>query len=281
MNRKLALSLPLLALLCFAMVGQTLGQTRTCGVDVDDYFFYHMKAYWNSSNSQAIVPSDLAIWNDTMSYKITVSYVQGTNVTTEDLWSFNNGSATPSVVVQDIATGEQYLMYGLIRDNIVGANLQKGDMLFAEASDQRKINDTVIIDYGAVNRETNMVSFSYPILSDNNITIGGFGSRVDYYDKETGVLIGRNEKIVMATGETTSIVLSAVQTNRWSITDAPQFVTPEPSDEPTASGSIKLFGADISMPVLAGIIAAVVIVAVVVPIILIKTKKNKKKKYRR
>ena len=273
MNRKQALIFLLLAVLCVFAVGQTLGQTRTPGVNADDTFVYITKAYWYSNNSQSSVPGELLSWNQTQSYEITVSYVTGTNVTTDEFWSFINGTSRTTVVSQDITSGTNYFMWGAISENIVCANLEKGDSLYSSGNDLRRINETVIVDYGTVERETNSVSFSQPIL-DEFYQVVGVINRVDYYDKETGMLVGRYENTV-APGEDASIAISVAQTNRWAITQAASIVTQTPDETPQSNGF------NISLPVLAGIITAVVLAAIVVPLFVYRSRRNRKKRYRR
>jgi hypothetical protein len=282
MKKKQAVSILLLALICFAMMGQTLGQTRVSGVNENDFFTYIIKAYWNSSNSQAIVPEDLIRLNSTRAYNVTVSRVKGLNVTTEEVWRLGNGTDSPAIVVQDLSSGNQYLMLGLIREDIVSANLGVNDLLYSTGNDPRRINETVTIDYGNVNRATNIVTFSYPITNDPNIVVGN-GYTTDYFDKDTGALVGRREDSITS-GENTILVVTLVDTNRWSITAPSSIVTPTPTETTTAnsptSGFVELFGLNVPVPLLAGAVIAVAII-VAVPLVFFKTRKGKKKRFRR
>jgi hypothetical protein len=277
MNRKLALTVPLLFLLCFGVIGQVWGQTRAPGVVYGDYFLYQVRAYYMSSNQSADVPVDLLMWNQTVSYKITVSAVIDTNVTTEDMASFANGTQTPTVVIRDTNSGAEYLLLGLISEDLICANLTPNDSLYGSGNDQRRINGTISMNYGAVKRDANSVSFDYPVLDDSN-NIVGISSRLDYYDKATGALVFRYENTVSA-GENVTIVASLKETNLWAITGPLQMVTPTPSAAPISS-TIQIFGVTVPIAALAGIIVVVAIV-VIVPIVVINSRKNKKKRRHR
>jgi hypothetical protein len=277
MNRKLAFTLPLLVLLCMSFAGNALAQERVPGVASEDYFTYHMRAYYANVNRNAPVPSDLALWNTTLSYEVKVSGFEATNITTEDKVTFANGTVSPAVIVQDIASGRQLFMRGLLVENFIGANLSPNDIVFpAEVGDLRKVNSTIILDYGATTRDTNTVSFVYPLMSDENEYIGD-GTRVDHFDKATGVLVGRYENTLTET-ENITITMSLQQTNRWVITKTAQIVDP---DAPDNSGMIQIFGVNVSLPLLIGVVAVVLVVfVVIVPWVVLKSRRNRRRHHR-
>jgi hypothetical protein len=282
MNNKLVTALLLLALLVFASAGQTLAQTRVPGVQTNDNFLYGMISYWSSSDPYATVPSDLQVVNSTRSYNCTIANVNGSIVNSEDYWQFVNGTNTPAAVVQNVSSGQQYLMKGLV--SIVCANLNVNDKLYDSAYDQRKINETVNIDYGTVQRDANaVISTNIPILNDSNSSIIGYGKTASYFDKETGILVIKADSTIEIR-ENVTIVMILSNTNRWPITSIPKIapVTPTPSETSTATpGGIQIFGFTTQPLTLILIIAAITVVAVVVPVMLRRTHKRARRKRRR
>jgi hypothetical protein len=254
MNRKLTIALSLLVLLGFSLVTQTLAQTRVPGVFEGNYFTYTITAFWSSTSLGATVPSDLLAINDTFWYNCTVLEVSGSNVSTNDVWHYVNGTENTAVVVQDVDSGASFVMKGLI--NITGANLGANDPLYPSVNDSSRINQTISIDYGSGKRDTNAVVFSYP----------GSGTKAYYFDKATGMLVARSENSVDSGGNV-SIVILLANTNRWLITAAPSIVSPT-SSPPTSD-------------TLVAIITVIIVAAVVAPLVLYKTRRNRKKKHRR
>jgi hypothetical protein len=277
MNRKLALTLSLLVLLCIGFAGQAPVQARALGVSVDDYFLYHVKGYYSTVSGTGTAPSDVLAWNTTNYYKVTISGIMNTNVTTEDRISFTNGTTTPAVISQNAESGEMFFMKAVISENIVCANLSVGDPMYPTASnDPRKVNSTISIDYGAVTRDINTVSFTYPVLDDYNRQIGEV-DRIDYFDKATGALTGRYESTLTAT-ENVTITVSLHETSLWPITDTPQIVTTGQPSSPD-SDMVQLFGFNISLPVLIGVVAAVLVVCmVVVPWVVLKSRRGRRRR---
>jgi len=253
-----------------------LAEQRVPGVASEDYFKYHVRAYYVNKDAHAAVPNDLTQWNETASYEVTVSGFEGTNVTTEDKVTFANGTSTPAVIVQDIATGKQLFMRGLLTENFICANLAPSDPMYPAATDDpRVINSTIRLDYGATIRDTNSVSFRYPVTDENTSQLVGVGSVVDHFDKETGVLVGRYENTISET-ENITITVSLQLTNRWAISKTAQIVNPDASGD---SGMIEIFGAKIALPIFVGIVVVVLVVlVVVVPWAVLKSRRGRRRR---
>ena len=223
MNTKLTVAFALLFLLCFGRAQQALAQARAPGVQAGDHFTYIITAHWSSDYAGATVPNDLLELNSTLWYRVTVSEVSGSNVTTDDVWHFANGTERPAVVVQNVDSGSSYFMTGLIP--IFGANLTANDLLHPSGDDLWRVNETESRDYASGKRDTNVVTFSYPIEDSANIAIGTSASY--YFDKATGILVERRENSVTS-GETVSIILSLKETNLWTVSAAPPLQLPLP-----------------------------------------------------
>ena len=276
MKRKLIFSLSLLALLCFAMMGQVFGQTGTVGVGVNDQFKYAIVAFWSSSIPGATVPDDLVTTNSTQWYNVTVSAISDSNVTTVDNWQYS-GSDTSAVVVQDVNSGTSYLMNGLI--NIAGANLGSGDRLYPTGNDTRRINQTISFNYGSSKRDTNAIVYTTPILDSLNNVVGSETSAL-YFDKATGMLVA-NRDFTEDAEENVTILILLEGTNLWEITQLPSIIPQSsPTPTPTAPGSPQVFGISIAVFV-ASVVVAIIIVVAVVAVLLRRMGRRRKKKFRR
>ena len=275
MKKKLILGLPLMVLLCFALVGQTFGQTRTVGVNPDDAFIYSIGAFWSSNNAGAAAPEDLVNMNSTF-YNMTISTISGANITTIDVWKFSNGTDSTAVVLQNIDSGGSYLMKGLI--SIVGVNLSPGDMLYPSGDDPRKINETVSVDFGSTIRDASAVVFDHPTLDSNNLT--AYEKEAYYFDRATGVLVARSD-FMYTVSENFSIVMILAGTNLWSITKSPSVSSSSPAPIASASPSDTIFG--LSPPVVIAVVVAAVasIVIVAVSAVLLRERRRSRRKHRR
>ncbi|MFB3889390.1 MAG: hypothetical protein ACE14S_07855 [Candidatus Bathyarchaeia archaeon] len=257
MNRKLSITLILLGILCLSFVGQVMAQTRVPGVKAEDTFKYSLTSTWTSTNASATVPPDILEINNTQWYSVTVSYVMDVNVTTRDFWHFANGTENPSLVIQDVESGQWYYMTGLV--GIIGANISAGQLLHPTGQDGWMVNETVSREYASGKRDTNLVSFTTDLLDENNVTIGT--RKEDYYfDKATGMLVERRDEVSQR-GDQATIVLKLTETNVWAVSSAV-------SELP------------LPLPILAGVIAAVVAVVLVVAVLLYRGRRGRRRKSR-
>jgi hypothetical protein len=258
MNKKLAVTLPLLILLIFGLVGQTFA-TLTSGVKAGDYFTFTVTSYWESNNASSTVPTDLLEINNTLSHKATVIIVLGTNVTWDEAATYTNGTeVNPIRVTQDLDSGTFYPYYGWV--SVIGANLRENELIHPNGTDLITINQTISRSYGSGNRDTNVVTFTAPILDSTNTTTIGNATYSYCYDKATGILV-ENRREITQSGETGSIVILLKETNLWTVGEEAPLQLPLP------------------MPILIAII--VVIIVVIVCIIFYRTRKNRRKKFRR
>ncbi|HKZ88035.1 MAG TPA: hypothetical protein VJ066_02610, partial [Candidatus Bathyarchaeia archaeon] len=241
MKKKQVLAFALLALLWFATVGQTLGQTRTAGVHEDDKFTYTITAFWSSVNASATVPDDLVGINGTLYYRVAVSTILASNVTTQDTWHYSNGTESTAIVVQDVDSGSSYVMKGLV--NVVGSNLGPGDLLYPTGNDPRRINQTISVDYGSSKRDASAVVYDFPTLDSLNNVVG-YEKSAFYFDKATGMLVARSDFTSNA-AENVSIVILLANTNLWSITKSPSITssssTPSASSSTPTPDSVQVF----------------------------------------
>jgi hypothetical protein len=272
MNRRLLMTVPLLALLCLSVGAKVLALTVTIGVHVGDQYLYKIAAYWSSTSVSATPPSDLLELNNTAFYNMTIIDVGSGNVTSMDTWSFTNGTEQNSVVIQSLITGQSFLMNGLVAPIL--ADLGPGDLIHPEANDYIRINETKTIYYGGSTRYANKLAFDTRLQDANGNNVGSSNSTY-IYDKSTGALVERrddtNEKL-----ETTSVVMTLQQTNRWTISTVRITETAPP-------GPVQPSGTNI--PIFVIISAGVAVFALIVAAVVISNHRTKKarriKRFRR
>ncbi len=190
-----ALIVPLVALLCFGAISQCLGQTRGPGVLPGDAFSYDIKGYWSSTNSSFTPPAYLLELNKTAYFNVTVSSVQGMNVTARNDWRFLNGTELNSLTTIDVDTGE-LLFYIPERPAFQGfydANLSANDRWRpSNENDTVTINQTIPIEYANEKRDTNIVTITDILVTNYSNSTNGTESLTYKFDKATGVLVEKN-----------------------------------------------------------------------------------------
>ncbi len=256
MNRKLTPAIITLTLVCVGLIGHVFAQTETpiSGVNVGDYFTFNVTSQWSTTNASATVPPYLLEINKTAYYKVMISSVIGPNVSATNVWHFNNDTEINSLVVMDVETREMYFMNGF--QGFCKANLTAGEPLYSGITDSPTINETISRNYASGPRETNVVSFSYPVADFYNTT-EGTETLTFYIDKITGVFV---ERIVHTEfpDQTGTETWKLTETNRWTVSASAETLPPS----------------------LLPIISVIVVIIVVVVAAAFLTKKRKKKKKR-
>ena len=259
MNKKLTITISLLIILCFGVVGQALAQTRTPGVKANDYLVYNITTHWNPASTSEAAPSILVDLNNTKEYNVTITGVSGANVTTNQLWDFVNGTELPYLVVWNLETAESYYMTSEF-EGIVGANLGVGDLLHPSGNDSLTINQTITRDYASGARDTNVVQLSSPVQNStidsatNQTTYTTIGNQdvTFYIDKATGVLVEQRSEISSLTPvESGSTVWTLKETNLWNVSSSTTTI-------------------ELSMTLIIAIVAVIVIVVVAVVFVVIR-----------
>jgi hypothetical protein len=253
------------------MVGQALGQNRVPGVRENDKFIYTITASWSSNNQSTTVPTDLLDLNETKWYNVTVLSITGENVSSSDVWQFANDTESTAIVVQNIVTGDSYVMKGFVE--ITSANLSPNDLLYASPDETRRINQTKSVDYGNYTRDANEISFSYPL--DTSADATSFGTEAHYFDKQTGILVAKTQTVV-SSDENFTIVMLLVGTNRWPITTIPTIASASSTPPPDAN---QVFG--VPLPIVVSVVVVAVLVVTIVYALTIRGRRSHRRKLRR
>ena len=204
----------LLTFIILFNIGYSLAQYQIPGIEENDYFIYKISAYWSSENSTKTVPGDLLEYNNTLNYEVDITSISGPNVTSTETWRFQDSTENQVIVVQNVDTGQLYVMKGLSK--MIGANLGSGDAVYPSGNETWSVNQTETKDYGGTKREINVIAF-IDEAAESNGSISA-SSRTDYlFDKETGMLVEQRDDF-QSSEENVSIVMTLTETNRWSIT---------------------------------------------------------------
>ncbi len=221
MNKKLAVTVSLLMILCFSLAGQALAQSALPGVEAGDSFVYSINTYWTSTNSSRTVPEYLVLNNQTKWFNVSVSQVLGANVSATNSWEYNNGTRGDSLVQMEVANGTVFFaIEGLPAfTGFYPANLNANDLIRPLATDGPRINETISREYASGNRDTNVLTFSYEVTDNTNSSIGN-ETVTNHIDRATGVLI---EQIIYTEfpDQTGSIEWKLTSTNVWNVSAQP------------------------------------------------------------
>lgn len=260
MNKKLAITILLLSLLCLGLMSQVFAQTLAPGVSEGEYFNYNVVTHWSTDNASATVPVGLQEFNDTTHYKVEISFVSGVNATATYVWDFANGTETPFLLTQDVESGQSYYQSYNVPplEILVGANITAGELLHPTGNDTFTVNQTITRNYASGARPTNLIETSFPIQNNatDNTTVGTSTTKF-YIDKATGVIVEQESQITHFAdpAETASIMWTLEATNAWNA---------------SAAGSFPL-------PMILAIVAAIVVVGILVAVYALRRKGHRRK----
>jgi hypothetical protein len=199
----------ILAIIIFAYLG-TSTQARVPGVSVGDTFTFDVTFFWNSSDPNAVVPQTFLETNQTESFRVTITDINGSMVTTRDTWVFKNGTESTSTGLVDVESGTSSGGFWAV----VAANLGKGDLLHPAGTNGITVNETIMREYPSGARETNHFTINY---QDHDETYGYYSAECDYYfDKATGMLVELYDKSTFLSANMQSAILWKLkESNVW------------------------------------------------------------------
>lgn len=203
----------ILAVIIFTYSG-TRTQARVPGVSEGDTFTYDVTSFWNSIDPNATVPQYLLEINQTESFRVTISEITGSMVTTLDAWVFENGTQHNSTGLVNVETG--YNSGGFWP--VVAANLGKDDLLHPSGQNGITVNETIIREYPSGARETNYFTLNY---QGDDEDYGYYTAEAYYYfDRATGMLVELYDKSEFLSAKMEAAIL-------WKIKESNVWVVPE------------------------------------------------------
>jgi hypothetical protein len=215
MKKKMLIVPFVLVVLSCMLVSGVFAQSRLPGVAANDVFSYTEKSYWTSSDPTAIIPQNLLEVNNTVWYRVTVTQVASSNVSIFSTWFFTNNTSNGSSGIVDVASG---LTYGTDFYEIIGSNLNVGDLVHPTGTDMLTINATVPRIYQNVERDANLITWTIPPTSGNSQT-----ETINLFaDKATGMLVELNDTVSISSQTSYSIIWTLYSSNVWVL---PEFST--------------------------------------------------------
>jgi hypothetical protein len=182
----------ILSIILIGAVGAALYATMSAkpivaGVHVGDTFTYSLKGYVTLTGLNAVPTEGFSIYNETDYYKVEITDVNGTIVSTKNTWQFLNGTNQVFTESFDISKGGEGIKFWAIYP----ANLNVNDLLRPNGYDNNIVNNTSPRTYSSGTREQNFWYINNPFSDIKDPT--GSTLRYDYmnifFDRATGMLI--------------------------------------------------------------------------------------------
>lgn len=217
--KKTALSSVLFLCALLLLAATASAATRVPGVAPTDWFMYADVFFnWYSNDPNATIPWYLRDFNETQWLMVTITDVQGTNVTAHQVQHFKNGTDKQSDGYIDVDTGNGVNL----TQWIIAADLNPNDTLYTTGWYANwKINETIPRTYPDGPRQTNHINITMS-GSIGNATIR-FSQNL-YWDRPAGVMTEGsfdylNQTEVYLT--TMSYGLRITDSNVWTIPEFP------------------------------------------------------------
>ena len=159
----------------------------TVGVHVGDVFNYKLNGV-SVLGPDATTPAYLADYNNTEIYQITITGVNGTEVSFITLWKFYNGTTVTLPQTLDIANGNKTDSNGFWA--IYPANLKQSDLLRPKGFDGQRVNATDNVAYGSSSRHRDFWAIENQFFNVNDPTHNTWSDDYVgvYFDQQTGML---------------------------------------------------------------------------------------------
>jgi hypothetical protein len=211
----LAIVIIILAFIIYIQFGSQ--SAMVSGVTEGDVFTYGIKGFWSSSDPNATLPENFLQINMTDWYKVTVTGVNGSQVSINTIWRFTNGTELVGTGNVNLETGISYGGFWAI----YAANLRAGDHVRPNGPDRSTVNETNTKGYGAGGtRETNLLSLVRQYYDADDPTYGTTWTEYmsTYFDKQTGVLVELSDISLYTNPQMTlTLIWSIRDTNRWTV----------------------------------------------------------------
>ena len=173
-----------------AVVGVHVGDRP--GNSSGDSFTYSIVGTSTLTGLDAVETPGFSQYNQTDYYKITITGVNGTSVSFDTLWRFQNGTETTGSQAIDLSNGNKTVYSGFWA--IYASNLKVGDLLRPSGFDRITVNATDTKTYADSTRARNFMltgGESFLATDPTHNTLRYDDIRV-WFDKQTGMLENLN-----------------------------------------------------------------------------------------
>ena len=162
------------------------------GVHVGDSFTYSITGSCSGASSNVDYPGFYQL-NDTQSYTVTVTDIQGDSVTLKIDWVFVNGTDIPKQQTIDLGNGSMTDANGF--SFLYPSNLKVNDLIYPKMSSKVPVNETLTQTYASGARESAYfhVSTTQAYTQDPTQTTKRYLYDQIYFDRQTGMLTDFSE----------------------------------------------------------------------------------------
>ncbi len=160
------------------------------GVKVGDTFTYGLVGTYNPMAEGATPTAGFSQYNNTEYYMVTITAINGTNVSMNTNWRFKNGTEVTSTQTIDVGNGEKTDEYGFWA--IYPANLNIKDNLRPRGYDGTYVNNTDTYTYstGLVrDRCYWFINNQFYDVRDETRSTLMYDYRNIFFDRQTGMLL--------------------------------------------------------------------------------------------
>jgi len=160
----------------------------TVGIHVGDTFTYKLSGSSQLGSPDAKTPDYLIVYNNTDTYTITVTGINGTQISLNTVWRLLNGTQFTSPQIIDIADGNKTDQNGFWA--IYPSNLKIGDLLSPKGFDGIKVNATDTKTYANSIRTRCFFQVESQFRDMTDPTGNTMRDEYDgvYFDQQTGML---------------------------------------------------------------------------------------------
>jgi len=155
---------------------------------VGDTFTYNLKGSTVLGSSDVVTPNEFMQFNNTNYYQVTVTGINGTQVSLETLWDFNNRTQTDSAQIINLSSGRFADPNGFCY--LYLSNLNVSDLLYPQGTEKLIVNSTSTQEFINSSRATNCWSEEDQYVDTTDPS--GNTIRDDFvtinFDKQTGIL---------------------------------------------------------------------------------------------
>ena len=202
-----------------AVVYATLSEPKVeVGVNVGDTFTYHLSGTSHLIGENATETPGFSNYNNTDYYKITITAINGSNVSMDTSWRFLNGTTVNDSQTINVGNGEKSDENGFWA--IYPANLNTGNLLRPKGYDQTIVNNTSPYTYASGTRERCFWRINnqfYDVRDESRETLM-YDYRDIFFDRETGMLTSfTNHQFYNNPEMELVIVWSLVDTSVWTV----------------------------------------------------------------
>ena len=195
LSKKIYFAIALLVIVCVVTAAIVYAASQpspptavTPGVNVGDSFTYSIKGFSILGDDNAATPDYLAQYNTTEYYKVTVTAVNGTEISLDTSWKFSNGTILTDKNTIDVSNGMKTSQTAFWV--IYAANLNVNDKLRPNGFDGLIVNSTSTQQFKNSVRDSNLWSIENEFFDVNDPTRSTY--RYDYtgvtFDKQTGMM---------------------------------------------------------------------------------------------